>query len=59
MRNALTDAERRLIGPILLCKLRGIPRVDDLRIQNGIFRVLRSGVPRRDLPERCGPYTTC
>ncbi len=37
----------------------GIPRVDDRRVLNGIFWVLRSGAPWRDLPERYGPYTTC
>ena len=26
---------------------------------NGIFFVLRTGIPWRDLPERYGPYTTC
>ena len=26
---------------------------------NGIFFILMSGCPWRDLPERCGPYTTC
>ncbi len=26
---------------------------------NGIFFVLRTGTPWRDLPERYGPYTTC
>lgn len=36
-----------------------MPRVDDRRVLNGIFRVLRSGVPWRDLPERYGPRTTC
>jgi transposase len=30
-------------------KSRGIPRVDDRRILNGIFWVLRSGAPWRDL----------
>lgn len=29
------------------------------RVLNGIFWVLRSGSPWRDLPERYGPYTTC
>jgi transposase len=29
------------------------------RPENGIFWVLRSGAPRRDLPEAFGPYTTC
>jgi len=40
-------------------KSRGIPRVDDRRILNGIFWVLRSGAPWRDLPENYGPHTTC
>src|SRR5262249_16112627 len=34
-------------------------RVDDRRILNGIFWVLRSGAPWRDLPSAFGPYTTC
>src|SRR5262252_5052378 len=33
-------------------------RVDDRRIMNAIFYVLRTGMPWRDLPERHGPYTT-
>ena len=37
---------------------RGVPRVDDRRVLNGIFGVLRSGAPWRDLPERYGPRTT-
>ena len=28
------------------------------KVLNGIFFVLRSGTPWRDLPERYGPYTT-
>jgi transposase len=40
-------------------KPRGVPRVDDRRVLNGIFWVLRSGAPWRDLPERYGPRTTC
>ena len=36
-----------------------VPRVDDRRILDGIFSVLRSCAPRRDLPETFGPYTTC
>jgi transposase len=36
-----------------------VPRVDDRRALNGIFWVLRSGAPWRDLPERYGPRTTC
>ena len=59
MRYALTDAEWRLVEPILPSKSRGVPRVDDRRVLNGIFWVLRSGAPWRDLPEHFGPYTTC
>jgi transposase len=40
-------------------KPRGVPRVNDRRVLNGIFWVLRSGGPWRDLPENFGPYTTC
>ena len=31
---------------------------NDRRVLNGIFFVLRTGTPWRDLPERYGPYTT-
>jgi transposase len=37
----------------------GVPRVNDRRVLNGIFWILRSGAPWRDLPENYGPYTTC
>lgn len=36
----------------------GEARVDDQRVVNGIFNVLRTDWPWRDLPERYGPYTT-
>ena len=55
----LTDFEWRAIEPLLPNKPRGVPRVDDRRVLNGIFWVLRSGAPWRDLPERYGPRTTC
>lgn len=55
----LTDFEWRVIEPLLPTKPRGVPRVDDRRTLNGIFWVLRSGAPWRDLPERYGPRTTC
>jgi len=55
----LTDFEWRVIEPLLPDKSRGVPRVDDRRVLNGIFWVLRSGAPWRDLPERYGPRTTC
>jgi transposase len=43
MRYELGDYE--YIRPMLPNKPRGIPRVDDRRIFNGIFWVLRSGAP--------------
>lgn len=55
----LTDFEWRVIEPLLPNKPRGVPRVDDRRVLNGIFWVLRSGAPWRDLPGRYGPRTTC
>jgi len=51
----LTDFEWRVIEPLLPNKPRGVPRVDDRRVLNGIFWVLRSGAPWRDLPEHYGP----
>ncbi|MFC5066572.1 IS5 family transposase [Flaviflagellibacter deserti] len=57
MRYELSDYEWSVIRPMLPNKPRGVPRVDDRRILNGI--VLRSGAPWRDLPESFGPYTTC
>ena len=59
MRYELSDCEWNVIRPMLPNKVRGIPRVDDRRILNGIFCVLRSGAPWRDLPESYGPHTTC
>jgi len=59
MRYELSDCEWSVIKPMLPNKPRGIPRVDDRRILNGIFWVLRSGAPWRDLPESYGPHTTC
>ena len=54
----LSEAEWRLIEPLLPNKPRGVARVDDRRVINGIFYVLRTGSPWRDLPSRYGPHTT-
>src|SRR6204780_1155369 len=54
----LREAGCGLIEPLLPDKPRGVARVDDRRVINGIFYVLRTGSPWRDLPERYGPYTT-
>jgi transposase len=58
MRYELTDYEWAVIKPFLPSKSRGVPRVNDRRVLNGIFWVLRSCAPWRDLPENFGPYTT-
>lgn len=54
----LSDFGWGLIQPLLPNKPRGVVRVDDRRVLNGIFWVLRTGSPWRDLPERYGPSTT-
>src|ERR1700704_5244423 len=55
----LSDFEWGVIAPLLPKKPRGVPRVDDRRVLNGIFRVLRTGAPWRALPKEFGPSTTC
>ena len=59
MRYELADFEWSVISPMLPNNPRGIPRVDDRRVLNGIFWALRSGAPWRDLPKVYGPRTTC
>jgi transposase len=54
----LTDAEWATIQPLLPRQSRGPRRKNDRRILNGIFYILRTGAPWRDLPERYGPRTT-
>jgi transposase len=54
-RYELTDYEWAAIRPMLPNKARGVPRVDDRRVLNGICWVLRSGAPWRDLPDCYGP----
>jgi transposase len=50
MRYELSDTEWSTIRVMLPNKPRGVARVDDRRVLNGIFWVLRSGAPWRDLP---------
>jgi transposase len=59
MRYELSDQEWSIIRAMLPTKPRGVPRVDDRRVLNGIFWVLRSGAPWRDLPALYGRRTTC
>ena len=55
----LTDAEWAIIKPLLPNKSRGVKRVNDRRVLNGIFWRLRTGAPWADIPSRYGPHTTC
>ena len=55
----LTEFEWGVIAPLWPIKPGGVPRVDDRRVLNGIFWVLRTGVPWRALPREFGPPTTC
>jgi transposase len=59
MRYELNDYEWTAIKPMLPNKPRGVRRVNDRRVLNGTFWVLRSGAPWRDLAETYGPRTTC
>jgi transposase len=59
MRYELSDYEWIAIKPMLPNKPRAVRRVNDRRVLNNIFWVLRSGAPWRDLPETNGPRTTC
>jgi transposase len=54
----LSEAEWRLVEALLPPAGRGPARVDDRKVVNAIFYVLRTGSPWRDLPERYGSYTT-
>ena len=55
----LTDFEWSVLEPLLPNKSRGVPRVDDRRVINGILWRFRTGSPWADIPERYGPHTTC
>ena len=50
----LTDFEWSVIQPLLPTKVRGVKRVDDRRVLNGIFWRLRTGAPWADDERCCG-----
>ncbi len=58
-RYELSDFEWSIMEPLLPNKPRGVARVDDRKVLNGIYWRLRTGSPWADIPERYGPYTTC
>ena len=57
-RSDMSDLEWEFIKRVLPNKPRGVKRVDDRRVINGIFYVLRTGIPWADLPSEYGPTTT-
>jgi transposase len=58
-RYELSDFEWAIILPLLPNKPRGVARVEDRKVLNGIYWRLRTGSPWADIPERYGPHTTC
>ena len=58
-RYELTEHEWSIIQPLLPNRPRGVPRVDDRRVLNGILWRFRTGSPWAEIPERYGPPTTC
>ena len=58
MRYDLTDFEWSVIEPLLPMDRRGPKPKHNRRIINGMFYILRTGSPWRDLPARYGSYTT-
>lgn len=55
----LTDKGWAVIEPLLPNKLRGVARVDDRKVINGISWRLRTGCPWADIPESYGPHANC
>jgi transposase len=57
-RHELTDPEWELLAPLIPRAVTGRPRVEDRQVINGMDYKIRTGVSRRDLPERYGPWKT-
>lgn len=51
----LSEAKWRLIEPLLPNRPRGVAHLDHRRVINGIFYVLRTGLPWRNLPSHYCP----
>lgn len=54
-RDELTDFEWSIIAPLLPNKPRGVARVDDRRVLNGIYWGLRTGSPWATSPNAMAP----
>ena len=57
-RSDMRDFEWDFIEKLLPYNSRGVKRVDDRRVINGILYALRTGIPWRDMPEQYGPWST-
>lgn len=55
----MTDREWLVIRSLLPTNTRGVARVDDRRVINGILWRWRTGTPWADIPERYGSHKTC
>lgn len=59
LRHCLTDGEWELIADLLPPRANtGRPPVDRRKVVNGIFWILRTGAPWRDLPSEFGKWQT-
>ena|GEM_PF-473741 len=58
-RYELTEREWTIIAPLLPCKPRGVRRVDDRMVLNGILWRFRTGTSWSEIPERYDIATTC
>ena len=56
--SGMGDLEWQFIKQVLANKSRGVKRVDDRRVINRIFHVLRTGIHWADLPSEYRPPTT-
>ncbi|MEU6682865.1 IS5 family transposase [Streptomyces sp. NPDC046832] len=57
-RHELTDQEWELLAPLIPRAATGRPRVGDRQVTNGMVYKIRTGIFRRDLPERYGSWKT-
>lgn len=57
-RYELSEAQWAVISPLLPQQTLGRPGRDPRQLWNGLFWVLHSGAPWRDLPARYGPWQT-
>ena len=59
-RHQLTDEQWELLKPLIRHKVArtGRPPKEPQQMLNGIFWILGTGAPWRDLPERFGPWQT-